>query len=99
MFDNNFCVFHQSHYFYRLWLELELDCLICPGFPIPAVGHEYPGQLSPAVLSTGLFNLLDFPAGSLPVMFLCSCFCGRSNRFAEGTKSSKVFRPLRGKVQ
>uniref|UniRef100_A0A8R1HHA3 Amidase domain-containing protein n=1 Tax=Caenorhabditis japonica TaxID=281687 RepID=A0A8R1HHA3_CAEJA len=36
-------------------------------FLAPAIPHNYPSQLSNTVLSTGLFNLLDFPAGIVPV--------------------------------
>jgi len=49
--------------FTALWQELKLDALICPAFPFPAVPHEYPSRLTCAVFSTGLWNVLDFPAG------------------------------------
>uniref|UniRef100_A0A914X9C4 Amidase domain-containing protein n=1 Tax=Plectus sambesii TaxID=2011161 RepID=A0A914X9C4_9BILA len=49
------------------WKELELDALVCPAFAIPPVPHHYPSQLGACAFSTGLFNLLDYPAGVVPV--------------------------------
>ena len=31
------------------WLELEIDVLVCPSFPVPAVPHRYPSQLGQSV--------------------------------------------------
>ncbi|VDN01234.1 unnamed protein product [Thelazia callipaeda] len=49
------------------WKELELDALICPAFTVPAVPHDYPSRLGACCFATGLFNMLDFPAGVVPV--------------------------------
>uniref|UniRef100_A0A915PZZ0 Amidase domain-containing protein n=1 Tax=Setaria digitata TaxID=48799 RepID=A0A915PZZ0_9BILA len=49
------------------WKALELDALICPAFPgVPAVPHDYPSRLGTCAFATGLFNMLDFPAGIVP---------------------------------
>lgn len=32
-----------------------------------AIPHQYPSQLTPCGFATGLFNLVDFPCGSIPV--------------------------------
>ncbi|CAL2036645.1 unnamed protein product [Caenorhabditis brenneri] len=52
--------------FIEYWKSLEIDALICPSFCTPAIPHKYPPQLANTVFSTGLFNLLDFPAGIVP---------------------------------
>ncbi|VDN26358.1 unnamed protein product [Gongylonema pulchrum] len=48
------------------WQEFELDALICPAFTVPAVPHDYPSRLPACAFATGLFNMLDFPAGVVP---------------------------------
>ncbi|GMS96397.1 hypothetical protein PENTCL1PPCAC_18572, partial [Pristionchus entomophagus] len=53
--------------FIEYWKALGIDALVCPSFTVTAVPHEYPSQLAPCALATGLFNLVDFPCGSLPV--------------------------------
>ncbi|KAK6016768.1 Amidase [Ostertagia ostertagi] len=35
-------------------------------FQVPAVPHRFPSRLSAAATYTGLYNLLDFPAGAVP---------------------------------
>lgn len=52
--------------FIEQWKSLELDALICPAFAVPAVPHAYPSRLGTCAFATGLFNLLDFPAGVVP---------------------------------
>ncbi|EFP02370.1 CRE-FAAH-6 protein [Caenorhabditis remanei] len=52
--------------FIEYWNSLEIDALICPSFCTPAIPHQYPPELANAVFSTGLYNLLDFPAGIVP---------------------------------
>ncbi|VBB28696.1 unnamed protein product [Acanthocheilonema viteae] len=52
--------------FIQQWKTLELDALICPAFTVPAVPHAYPSRLGVCAFATGLFNLLDFPAGIVP---------------------------------
>uniref|UniRef100_A0A8R1HQM0 Amidase domain-containing protein n=1 Tax=Caenorhabditis japonica TaxID=281687 RepID=A0A8R1HQM0_CAEJA len=51
----------------RYWRALGIDALICPAFITPAQPFEYPSQLSTGAFITGLFNLLDVPAGVVPV--------------------------------
>ncbi|VIO87637.1 amidase, putative [Brugia malayi] len=52
--------------FTEQWKTFELDALICPAFAVPAVPHAYPSRLGTCAFATGLFNLLDFPAGIVP---------------------------------
>ncbi|XP_069837288.1 vitamin D3 hydroxylase-associated protein-like [Dendropsophus ebraccatus] len=52
--------------FIALWRAHGLDALLCPVLS-PAMTIGYPGQLTSAVSYTILYNLLDFPAGSVPV--------------------------------
>jgi len=49
------------------WLELQLDALVCPAFVVPPIPNQYPSQLGICCLATGLFNMLDYPAGVLCV--------------------------------
>ncbi len=49
------------------WMAEGLDALLCPGFPVPAVAHNVPGRLTAVGFSTGLWNMLDFPVGTVPV--------------------------------
>jgi fatty acid amide hydrolase len=47
--------------------ELKIDALICPAFPIPPPEHSRPGRIAAACFATAYFNLLDYPAGIVPV--------------------------------
>uniref|UniRef100_A0A1I7SXG6 Amidase domain-containing protein n=1 Tax=Caenorhabditis tropicalis TaxID=1561998 RepID=A0A1I7SXG6_9PELO len=51
----------------RYWKKLNIDALICPSFITPAQPFEYPAELSSGAFITGLFNMLDVPAGVVPV--------------------------------
>jgi fatty acid amide hydrolase len=53
--------------FFDLWNENKLDALICPGFPVPAIPHKYPDQLIACAFATAFWNMLDFPAGIVPI--------------------------------
>ncbi|CAI2349331.1 unnamed protein product [Caenorhabditis sp. 36 PRJEB53466] len=52
--------------FIQYWKSLEIDALICPSFCTPTIPHKYPPQMMNTVMSTGLYNLLDLPAGIVP---------------------------------
>ncbi|CAI4227726.1 unnamed protein product [Auanema sp. JU1783] len=52
--------------FVDYWKSSGVDALICPGFLTPAVPHNYPSRMALAAVSTGIFNLIDFPAGVVP---------------------------------
>ncbi|NXM98747.1 FAAH1 hydrolase, partial [Sylvia borin] len=52
--------------FISQWKELQLDVVLCPVLG-PAFTTGYPGKLLTAVSSTMLYNLLNFPAGVVPV--------------------------------
>ncbi|KAK6746773.1 hypothetical protein RB195_000188 [Necator americanus] len=52
--------------FTEYWKSLRIDALICPAFPVPPVPHRFPSRMSAVATYTGLFNLLDFPAGAVP---------------------------------
>lgn len=53
--------------FIRQWHELGVDAIICPPVASSALLHENPELCSGAVSYSMLFNLLDFPAGVVPV--------------------------------
>ncbi|NWS37296.1 VDHAP protein, partial [Probosciger aterrimus] len=48
------------------WRELGLDVVLCPVLG-PAFTTGYPGKLLTAISSTMLYNVLNFPAGVVPV--------------------------------
>ncbi|NXU38128.1 FAAH1 hydrolase, partial [Drymodes brunneopygia] len=52
--------------FITLWKELHLDVVLCPVLG-PAFTMGYPGKLLTAISSTMLYNVLNFPAGVVPV--------------------------------
>uniref|UniRef100_A0A8C3TST1 Fatty acid amide hydrolase n=1 Tax=Catharus ustulatus TaxID=91951 RepID=A0A8C3TST1_CATUS len=54
------------HQFIAQWNKLNLDVLLCPMLG-PALGIGYPAKLSVAISYTMLYNVLDFPAGVVPV--------------------------------
>ncbi|NXK06372.1 VDHAP protein, partial [Herpetotheres cachinnans] len=52
--------------FIARWKELRLDVVLCPVLG-PAFTTGYPGKLLTAISSTMLYNVLNFPAGVVPV--------------------------------
>ncbi|NWR62750.1 FAAH1 hydrolase, partial [Bucorvus abyssinicus] len=52
--------------FITRWRELQLDVVLCPVLG-PAFTTGYPGKLLTAISSTMLYNVLNFPAGVVPV--------------------------------
>lgn len=50
------------------WASHGLDVVIGPGFPFLAPQHHLPSQLVAASAVTGVYNALDFPVGTLPVI-------------------------------
>ncbi|NXU19651.1 FAAH1 hydrolase, partial [Pardalotus punctatus] len=52
--------------FITQWKELQLDVVLCPVLG-PAFTLGYPGKLLTAISSTMLYNVLNFPAGVVPV--------------------------------
>ncbi|NXP76319.1 FAAH1 hydrolase, partial [Ramphastos sulfuratus] len=52
--------------FITRWRELQLDAVLCPVLG-PAFTTGYPGKLLTAISSTMLYNVLNFPAGVVPV--------------------------------
>ncbi|NXN26575.1 FAAH1 hydrolase, partial [Nycticryphes semicollaris] len=52
--------------FITQWRELQLDVVLCPVLG-PAFTIGYPGKLLTAISSTMLYNVLNFPAGVVPV--------------------------------
>uniref|UniRef100_A0A452ICX2 Fatty-acid amide hydrolase 1 n=1 Tax=Gopherus agassizii TaxID=38772 RepID=A0A452ICX2_9SAUR len=56
---------YQQEFLSR-WRNLDLDVILCPVLG-PAFTLGYPGRLIAAVSSTMLYNVLNFPAGVVPV--------------------------------
>ncbi|XP_061200887.1 vitamin D3 hydroxylase-associated protein-like isoform X4 [Neopsephotus bourkii] len=48
------------------WRKLRLDVILCPALG-PAFNHGYAGKLFAATSYTNVYNVLDFPAGVVPV--------------------------------
>lgn len=49
------------------WRDAEIDVIIAPGFTFPAPRLKDPARLLPAINFTGVYNVLNFPVGSVPV--------------------------------
>jgi fatty acid amide hydrolase len=49
------------------WDDKEVDVVICPGMAMPAQPLGYPSHQRGAASYTAVYNVLNFPAGSLPV--------------------------------
>jgi len=60
-----------QRYFYTEWKKQGIDIVICPVMTTVAVKHNLQNSLTPTVISyTGLYNLLDYPAGVLPITYV-----------------------------
>ena len=53
--------------FLRSWRAAKLDALVCPAGLLPAIPHDSFSQVSFAAASVMLYNILDMPAGVVPV--------------------------------
>lgn len=53
--------------FSKAWRTAGIDVLLCPAFAFPAPPVEEVRNLSLAVRTTQIYNLLDYPAGVVPV--------------------------------
>lgn len=49
------------------WANARVDALVCPGYATPAIPHGASGDFSIGAAGTLRYNLLDLPAGVLPV--------------------------------
>lgn len=45
----------------------QLDCIVSPGFPVPAFKHGQSRLLQYSCIYTFLFNVLDLPTFQIPV--------------------------------
>nr|XP_026691817.1 fatty-acid amide hydrolase 1-like [Ciona intestinalis] len=50
-----------------LWLNLNLDAMICPAFPVVACPKGGISNVSAMASHTALYNMLNYPAGVVPV--------------------------------
>ena len=48
------------------WCSHELDVMLCPGSPLPAMCHGSFKELSPQSSYTTLYNILDYACGMIP---------------------------------
>ena len=53
--------------FVNVWAAENLDIVLCPGFTYPAPPTENPGRLVPAISYPCVFNVIDFPVGTVPI--------------------------------
>jgi len=51
----------------RAWVEAEIDVVIAPGFTTQAQPLKDPARLVPATCFTSVYNVIDFPVGTVPV--------------------------------
>jgi len=53
--------------FKEIWDDLQLDGMLCPAFPHAAFRHEDSDELGFFAYYTMLFNVVGYPAGTIPV--------------------------------
>ncbi|XP_077996177.1 vitamin D3 hydroxylase-associated protein-like [Glandiceps talaboti] len=53
--------------FVKTWEDAKLDGLVCPGFGITAPSNDFAAKLMFLGGTTGLYNMIDFPAGVIKV--------------------------------
>ncbi|XP_070572442.1 vitamin D3 hydroxylase-associated protein-like [Ptychodera flava] len=53
--------------FISAWKEAQIDVLLCPAFGITACTNDYAAKLFFLAGTTGMYNLIDFPAGTVSV--------------------------------
>jgi len=53
--------------FLEYWLSMKIDVLLTPAGALPALPHRFSGELYLANSFFFLFNILDLPAGVIPV--------------------------------
>jgi fatty acid amide hydrolase len=53
--------------FYDTYTSLQLDAIICPIFPFPAVPHNMSGGIGPCLIYSVIWNVLGCPSGVVPV--------------------------------
>ncbi|CAH1242951.1 FAAH [Branchiostoma lanceolatum] len=53
--------------FLAAWEEADIDVLLCPATPMPAFTYKGAPSLYETATYTSIFNLLNFPAGVVPV--------------------------------
>ncbi len=51
----------------EVWQAYELDAIVCPLQPTPAIAHGGAAKLSPVAIATILFNVMDNAASIVPV--------------------------------
>ena len=56
-----------THEILTTWQNQNIDVVIAPGFAFPAPPVKHPARLVPAVSYTAAYNIVDFPAGTVPV--------------------------------
>ncbi|XP_034979955.2 vitamin D3 hydroxylase-associated protein [Zootoca vivipara] len=66
LWNHNVEVAMYRQEFLAEWRKLKLDVILCPALG-PAFNEGYPGKLFAATSYTNLYNLLNFPAGVVPV--------------------------------
>ncbi|XP_054141888.1 vitamin D3 hydroxylase-associated protein-like [Melozone crissalis] len=66
LWDQHRAVAAYRREFITKWRQLRLDVILCPMLG-PAFNHGYAGKLFAATSYTHLYNVLDFPAGVVPV--------------------------------
>lgn len=76
--------------FIHQWQALELDCVVCPAtvFPAPPAGAA--AHLSAFCNYTAHFNVMDFPAGVLPVTTVSGCSYENGCKLSPTNKTAPV---------
>ncbi len=59
------------------WERSGIDIILAPGYGMPAQPISYPSWLQAGSSYTCVYNMLDFPAGSLPVSNMNQIYKGQ----------------------
>jgi len=52
---------------FELYKELQIDCLVMPGFPVPAFQHGLSQKLMYGAMYTFVHNAIDVPTAAIPI--------------------------------
>lgn len=65
MFNNKMAIVKRN--FLKIWEDNKMEALIMPGMANPAFKHTFAGRMNLAMSYTFIFNVLNCPAGAVPI--------------------------------
>lgn len=84
--------------FYETFTKLQLDAVICPIFPFPAVPHTMTGGIGPCLIYSVMWNVLGCPSGVVPVGQVNSSQTSYPAEFGDSidTRGEKIMKEAEG---